>query len=286
MGLSIKLSGSLARRSLSTTLTYQLKNISCSGQSKGTMLLLRHHVLKSSALLLVALLLSNCSVGNKKARILQRADNYFKAGDYEKAKVEYLNLLRVENQSPRALQQLGLIWMKQGAPLRGVPFLLKVRELAPDNTEARSHLAVALRALGNPSEARKEALAVLKRDPANSDAIVILADASSSKEEIPAAEQQLEKFTNKNTAAFHLAQASLSVPVIKHKVFASMDLQYVSRRVTLAGPYSGAYVVPNFTLFGRDISPTGPNHHTQLGFPVVLGAESLVEQDGIIRAHD
>jgi iron complex outermembrane receptor protein len=33
-----------------------------------------------------------------------------------------------------------------------------------------------------------------------------------------------------------------------------MDLQYVSKRVTLAGPLSGAYVVPNFTLFARDIS--------------------------------
>jgi outer membrane receptor for ferrienterochelin and colicins len=52
----------------------------------------------------------------------------------------------------------------------------------------------------------------------------------------------------------HLVQASLSVPLIKQKVFASMDLQYVSKRATLAGQYSGAYVVPNFTLFARDIS--------------------------------
>jgi len=33
-----------------------------------------------------------------------------------------------------------------------------------------------------------------------------------------------------------------------------MDLQYVSKRATLAGGYSGAYVIPNFTLFARDIS--------------------------------
>jgi len=52
----------------------------------------------------------------------------------------------------------------------------------------------------------------------------------------------------------HLAQASLSVPLVKQIVFASMDLQYVSKRVTLAGQYSGAYVVPNVTLFARDIS--------------------------------
>jgi iron complex outermembrane receptor protein len=33
-----------------------------------------------------------------------------------------------------------------------------------------------------------------------------------------------------------------------------MDLQYVSKRATLAGQYSEGYAVPNFTLFARDIS--------------------------------
>jgi outer membrane receptor for ferrienterochelin and colicins len=51
----------------------------------------------------------------------------------------------------------------------------------------------------------------------------------------------------------HLGQASLSVPLIKQKLFASMDLQYLSRRATLTGKYTGAYVVPNFTLFSRNV---------------------------------
>jgi outer membrane receptor for ferrienterochelin and colicins len=50
----------------------------------------------------------------------------------------------------------------------------------------------------------------------------------------------------------HLIQASISVPIIKQKLFASMDLQYLSKRETLTGQYSGAYAVPNFTLFSRD----------------------------------
>jgi iron complex outermembrane receptor protein len=50
----------------------------------------------------------------------------------------------------------------------------------------------------------------------------------------------------------HVVQVSLSVPLIKQRVFASMDLQYISKRVTLMGQYSGAYVVPNFTLFSRN----------------------------------
>jgi len=51
----------------------------------------------------------------------------------------------------------------------------------------------------------------------------------------------------------HLGQATLSVPLIKQKLFASMDLQYLSRRATLAGKYEGAYAVPNFTLFSRNV---------------------------------
>ena len=33
-----------------------------------------------------------------------------------------------------------------------------------------------------------------------------------------------------------------------------MDILYVSKIATLAGPYTGAYVVPNFTLFRRSVS--------------------------------
>jgi iron complex outermembrane receptor protein len=51
----------------------------------------------------------------------------------------------------------------------------------------------------------------------------------------------------------HLIQASVSVPVIKQKVFASMNLQDLSNRETLAGQYSGAYTITNFTLFSRNV---------------------------------
>jgi hypothetical protein len=36
-------------------------------------------------------------------------------------------------------------------------------------------------------------------------------------------------------------------------VFASMDLQYLSRRLTLTGQYAAAYAVPNITLFSRNV---------------------------------
>ena len=106
---------------------------------------------------------------------LARADRYFSAGEYDKAKIEYLNLLRLDHQNVRAFQQLGFIWFEQGAPLRAIPFLVKARELAPQNIPARAKLALSFMGLGESAEARKEALSILGQDPANADAILLLA---------------------------------------------------------------------------------------------------------------
>jgi outer membrane receptor for ferrienterochelin and colicins len=51
----------------------------------------------------------------------------------------------------------------------------------------------------------------------------------------------------------HIFQAALSVPLVKQKVFASTDIQYLSNRATLTGQYSGAYAISNITLFSRKV---------------------------------
>lgn len=48
-----------------------------------------------------------------------------------------------------------------------------------------------------------------------------------------------------------LCQSNLSVPLFRKKLFASTNLEYVSRRRTLNGDFAGAHFVPNFTLFSR-----------------------------------
>jgi iron complex outermembrane receptor protein len=86
----------------------------------------------------------------------------------------------------------------------------------------------------------------------------------------------------------HLVQATLSMPVFKQKVFASMDLQYVSNRVLLMGGSAKSYILPNFTLFSRnvfdrwEISASLYNAFNQkYGDPVGNGlAESIIIQNG------
>src|SRR5207302_5526048 len=142
-----------------------------------------------------------CSRAAKEARLDQRADQYFKSGEYDKAKVEYMNVVRLDNQNVTSFQQLGFIWFEQGVPLRAIPFLLRVRELAPQNLAARTKLALGFMAIGEFADARKEAVSILKQDPGNSEATVILADASQSKEEIADAAEQVEKFPPKDAAS-------------------------------------------------------------------------------------
>jgi tetratricopeptide (TPR) repeat protein len=161
--------------------------------------------------ILTATLIISCSKEAKNARLLGEADDYFRAGNYDKAKLSYLNALRLDPQNAFALQQLGFIWFEQGDPFRATPFLLKVRELAPQNVAARAKLALCLKVVGQTAEARKEALSILEQDARSAEAILVLADTSYSKEEIAATEEQLQKFPERGTATFHLASGSLAL---------------------------------------------------------------------------
>ncbi len=50
-----------------------------------------------------------------------------------------------------------------------------------------------------------------------------------------------------------LCQANLSVPLFHKKLFASTNIEYVSKRSTLDGRFAAAHFVPNFTLFSRGV---------------------------------
>jgi tetratricopeptide (TPR) repeat protein len=160
---------------------------------------------------LAVVMMAGCSAKNKRARLLARAERYFNAGEYDKAKIEYLNLLRHDPQNPKPFQQLGLIWFEQGAPLRAAPFLLRARELAPANLENRGRMARVFIAVGELAAARKEALTMLQPAPDNGEGILLLAETARSQEEMNETERQLQKFPQRNSVAFHLASATLAL---------------------------------------------------------------------------
>ena len=93
-----------------------------------------------------------CSAEAKKSRLTNRAERYFQAGEYEKAKIEYLNLLRLDPQNAKVYKQIGLIWLEQGVPLRAAPYLVEARRLAPNDLAIRTKLASLLVSVGHLAE--------------------------------------------------------------------------------------------------------------------------------------
>jgi len=161
------------------------------------------------SLTLAATAIVACSKEAKKTRFLAEADNYFKAGNYDKAKVSYLNVVQLDPQNALAFERIGAMWLDQGAPFRAAAFLVKASELAPKSDEYRLRLARCYLAIGRFADANKEALKVLQQTPDNGDAMIALTEAVRSKEDIQAAGEQLEKYPKRDDVSFHLASANL-----------------------------------------------------------------------------
>ena len=162
---------------------------------------------------LICLLFSctGCSRHARESRALARADKYFNHGQYDQAKIEYLKALRLDPGAAAAYSRLGAIWFEEGLPLRAAPFLLKCRELTPNDLDNRIKLARVFLSVGRRDDAIAEALAVLQRLPTSGDAIRVLAEAAQSTEDFARLEDALQHFPKPDEVQFQLARATLAL---------------------------------------------------------------------------
>ena len=142
--------------------------------------------------------LSACTKEARKARLAQRGENYFHSGDYDKAKLEYLNLLRLEPENAISYLRLGHIWSEQGALLRAAPCLLKARELLPDNVDNRVRLARTFLVLGRRGDGFAEAMRVLQQAPNNGEAARLAVESALNEEDLKRVEAALERMPQEN----------------------------------------------------------------------------------------
>src|SRR5436190_11704729 len=221
---------------------------------------------------LAILLVTACSKEARKARLLGEADNYFKAGNYDKAKLAYLNALRLDPQNALAFERIGAMWQDDGAPVRAAGFLKRASELDPKNVQNRIRLARCYVATGHFNDGTKEALKVLEQAPDNSDAIITLTEAARSKEDIEAAEKQLQKFPKKNDVSFYLAAANLS--------FSGGDLSTAVnalQKALAADPKSSAahMAMGNLHLAQKDLKQAGEEFKKAADLAPVRSIERL-----------
>ena len=162
-------------------------------------------------ILLLATSLPGCTREARKNRYLAQGAEDFKAGTYDKARIEYMKVLQLDQRNATAFARLGQIWLEEGAPLRAAAFLKKAEELAPKDLDNRLRLTRVYVVIGQFAAARKEVLAVLEQSPTNGEALVLLTEMARAPELISAAEQVVEKFPNKETASYQLAKGNLAL---------------------------------------------------------------------------
>ena len=162
---------------------------------------------------ILALVLANCSCTSemKKSRYLAQAEKYFKAGEYDQAKIEYLKVLRVDSGNAVAYARCGAMWADEGVPLRAGAYLLKARELASKDLDNRYKLALVYLRVGQPNEAFKEATEILKQAPDNGPTLALLAETALTPEQTQTAEQELQKFPQQDNPYVEVANAALAI---------------------------------------------------------------------------
>ncbi|RXK52928.1 tetratricopeptide repeat protein [Oleiharenicola lentus] len=139
----------------------------------------------------LALLLAGCSPAGKQEKLMAGADRHFDAHDFDRAEVEYLNLLKADPQSGRAIARLGLIYSAQGRSSRAVAFLMRGRELQPNDLAVRLRVGQLNLVTGKPTEARAEANFILDRQPQDAEAPSLLVATLTKPEEAETLRQRL-----------------------------------------------------------------------------------------------
>jgi tetratricopeptide (TPR) repeat protein len=162
-------------------------------------------------LLLLLFLGSGCSREAKKSRYLAQGAREFDSGAYERAKIDYMKVLQLDQRNATAYARIGQMWLEEGAPLRAGAFLKKAAELAPTDSDNRIRLARLYFAIGQSEKAKSEVSAALQQSPPNGNALVLLTEISQTPEEISAAEQALQKFPEKQTARYLIATANVAL---------------------------------------------------------------------------
>jgi tetratricopeptide (TPR) repeat protein len=229
-------------------------------------------LVKIVTLTLAAMLIGACSKEAKKARFLAEADNYFNAGDYDKAKVSYLNVVRLDPKNALAFQRVGAIWLEEHDPLRAAAFLIRASELDPKNVQNRIRLARCYLAMGRHEDAKNEALKVLEQVPENGDAIIALAEAARSKDDIDAAEEQIQRFPNKNDVSFQLALANLFL----HKGNLAAAGDAVRQAITIDPKSAGAHIaMGDIYLYRKDLKQASEEYKKAADLAPVRSVERL-----------
>lgn len=151
-----------------------------------------------------------CSREAKRDRHFSRAEKYFASEEYQKAILEYQNVLRLDPTNRPVMLRIARIFFEQGSPLRAMQ-ALQAADLKPDDPVLACRLAEFRIANGDRETGRKDLLALLANSPTNSEALHLLGGAATAPQDVTNTMSYLQQLDQRfpNSAPILLARAML-----------------------------------------------------------------------------
>ena len=138
-------------------------------------------------------LFSCSSPQDEAAKHYENAKNYFAAQEYEKAKIEFQNVIQLEPENDKAQCDLGETYVHLQDPVKAAAAFHQAVLLNPDNLQAKLRLGQILLLAKETKEARKTAGEILEKHPENIEAMHLLATIQIQERNMDLALKTLEK---------------------------------------------------------------------------------------------
>ncbi|MCC6235265.1 MAG: tetratricopeptide repeat protein, partial [Verrucomicrobiales bacterium] len=166
--------------------------------------------------LALALGLLGCSKEDRLAGHLEKADSAFAKREFEVAKIEYINALRIQPTNSTAVLRLGKIFFEQGQLMPAFAFLQKGRSLFPEDVEALEHMSViyaGMPGVTNRTRFRQELNELLQRNPTNETGLLLLGSVTRTPEELSSTQAKLAQLRAQrgDHPLYHLVEATLAL---------------------------------------------------------------------------
>jgi tetratricopeptide (TPR) repeat protein len=190
-----------------------------------------------AAVMLLAAAGAGCSAKMKASYHLRRANNYFDAGQFDKAVIEYENVLRNNQQDAQAWSRLGIIFFEEGRLGDAAQVLGRARQLATNDLEVRLKLGTIYLQAGKLKEAQDAADFVLGKNPRDPQAPILLAEAAATNQ-VAQTRQRLQRMIQAGDTA--PLEAAMGVLSLRDRDLKTAEADF-KRAVALDAKFADAY---------------------------------------------
>ena len=116
---------------------------------------------------------TGCTAKAKRAYHNHRAEKFYAAGQFDRAEIEYIGVLRNDPGNADAIGKLGIIYYEEGRFQRAVPLLTRGLQLETNNLDLHLKLGFIDLAVGQTKAAGAEADFILSRNPGDVEAPIL-----------------------------------------------------------------------------------------------------------------